>query len=94
MAIIVPNAACILTADACVANSEDRFAWVGLLTPLTASGCVVWFRDNTNTAGCQLVTIIASPGQQVLLGPYNSPNGLYAASISGGSALAWYKKAA
>ena len=92
MAIIVPNSSCNLTAAGCVNDSNNRWVWLGLSTPLTASGCVVWFRDTTNTAGCELLPIVASPGQTALYGPFNSPNGVYAGSVSGGSALCWYKK--
>lgn len=93
MAIIVPNTASTFAAAACVVGSQDKWAWVGLSTPIGASGCVMWFRSGSGTAGRELLPITASPGQVIgPIGPFNSPCGLFAASISGGCALVWMKQ--
>lgn len=89
--IIVPNTASTLAAAGCVVGSENKWVWVGLQT-LSSSGSVCWYQTNACTSGCELMAISLLSNQQVLYGPFNSPCGVYAAGVSGGSALAWMKR--
>lgn len=91
MAIIVPNSASTFASPACVPGSENKWAWLGLATPIGASGCVMFYRSSTCTAGKELLPITASPAQTVLLGPFVSTCGIYAAMVSGGCAVVWWK---
>jgi hypothetical protein len=93
MAIIVPNTASVFAAPACVVGSEDKWAWLGLSTPIGASGCVLFYRSSTSTPGKELLPIVACPAQVVgPLGPFCSTSGIYAAGVSGGCALVWMKQ--
>lgn len=91
MTIIVPNTASTFASPACVPGSENHWAWVGLATPINASGCVMFYRSSTSTAGKELMPIVASPAQNVMYGPFNSTCGIYAAMVSGGCAIVWWK---
>lgn len=92
MAIIVPNSASTFGAPACVPDSENKWAWVGLSTPMGASGCVMFYRSSTSAPGRELLPIVASPAQTIgPIGPFVSSCGIYAAMVSGGCAVVWWK---
>jgi hypothetical protein len=60
----------------------------------SSGGSMVWFQTASNIAGCQLLPIVCSVGDNIgMIGPFNSPCGFYAASINGGSAIIWMKSA-
>jgi hypothetical protein len=92
MAIIVPNTASTLSSAGCIVGSADRWCWVGLRTPLTASGSVTWYRSNSAISGSEMFPISLSPGMIYMYGPFNSPDGIFAAGISGGCAIVWMKE--
>ena len=92
MAIIVPNAASTLSAAACVVGSSNKWVWIGFRTSITASGSATFYATSTCTSGCEMMSIAASPGQVIgLFGPFNSPNGISVAGVTGGCALVWMK---
>ena len=92
MAIIVPNTASSFTSAACVVGSENKWVWLAMATPIGASGCVMFFRSASATNGRELLPIVASPATNpTFQGPFNSPCGIYAASLSGGCAIVWMK---
>ncbi len=91
MAIVIPNAASTLGSAACIPGSEKKFVWLGLQT-LTASGSVTWYQTSTSTSGSELIAFSLSPQQTVLVGPFNSPCGVYAAGVTGGCALFQMKR--
>lgn len=90
MAIVVPNTASSLTANGSVVSSCGVWAWIGARTA-AASGSCTWYRTSACTSGCELVSMALSPFQTVLLGPFNSPLGLYVTGITAASALVWMK---
>ncbi len=90
MAIIVPNTASIIDVSGCIIGSRDVWAWFGFQTA-TASGSCMWYQTAASTVGYEIMGISLSPMQQVLYGPFNSPCGLSAASISGGCAVVMLK---
>lgn len=83
----LPNAGSSLTSSGCIPGSCGVAIWLGLSTPLSSSGCVVFFRTASAVSGCEVLPMIASPGQTIIYGPFSFPNGVFAASISGGCAL-------
>lgn len=94
MAIIVPNSASIFSAAACVVGSENKWVWLGLVTPISSSGCVCWSMGPSTTSACnRLVAITSSPADTKMYGPFNSVTGVSAASLSGTGACAivWMK---
>ena len=91
MAIIVPNSGSTLSSSGSVPGSQDHWAWIGLQT-LSSSGCVTWYRGASPVSGCELIAIALEANQSVLYGPFNPPEGLCAAGVSGGCALVWLKQ--
>ena len=92
MAIIVPNTASSFTAGGCVVGSENVWVWLTFVTPITSSGSVYFFRSSTSQAGRELLPIVKGACEVApMFGPFNSPCGIYCASISGGSAIVWMK---
>lgn len=86
MPILVPNAASSLSTSGSIPNSANQIVWYGLRAGSVAAS-VTWYQGNSAISGSELMSISLSPMQQVLFGPFSSPCGLFAASISGGSAL-------
>lgn len=82
-----PNAGSTLTTAGCIPNSANKPIWLGLATPLSSSGCVVFYKGASPQSGCELLPINASPGSVQIYGPFFLPNGVSTCSISGGSAL-------
>lgn len=94
MAIIVPNTASIFSAAASVANSANKWVWVGLATPWATSGCVAWIQG-PSTTGCILIPLICSAcnNNTPMYGPFNAPCGISAASFGGTAcAIVWMKQ--
>lgn len=92
MAIIVPNTASSLASSGCIPGTADKWVWVGLRTPITASGSVTWYRGASATSGCELIAIAASPAATLMFGPFNSPCPLSAQGVTGGCAVLWMKQ--
>jgi len=93
MAIIVPNSASVYDAAASVPLSANRWAWLGLVPNVGASASVIWFQGTAASAGSPMLPIIAANGQPFMAGPFNSPCGFFAASLTGGCAVIWLKSA-
>ena len=92
MAIIVPNTGSTFAAAACVVGSENKWVWLGFRTAIGASGSVMFYRTSTSTSGSEIAPIAASPGQTIIIPQaFNSPNGIYVGSITGGCAIVWMK---
>jgi len=86
----IPNNASQTTVSASVPCSIGNDVWLGLVTPPTSSGSVTYFRTASETAGCIMCSIVTGCYSTVFLPyPFNSPAGIFAASISGGSAFFW-----
>jgi hypothetical protein len=95
MAIIVPNAASYYGAAACVPNSENKWVWLGITTPISSSGCVTWSMGPSTTSACnRIVAIAACAADTKIYGPFNSACGVSAASFGGTGACAvvWMKR--
>lgn len=86
---VAPNAGSTYTIAGCIPATACNPFWVGLATPLSSSGCVVFFKGASPVAGSELIPINASPGQQVLFGPFYFSAGVSTCSITGGSALVY-----
>ena len=93
MAILVPNTASVYDAAASVPNSANRWAWLGFLPGVGGSGSVNWFQGTAASAGSPMLPLVAANGQPVMLGPFNSPCGFFAACVTGGCAVIWLKSA-
>ena len=98
MAIIVPNTESTMTTAGSVVGSNvsaggrsGAWVWLGLVTGVGASGCVLWYRTASGVTGCELLPISLSPNSAVMFGPFNSPCGVAACPILGGSAVVWMK---
>ena len=92
MAIIVPNTASTFGAAACVVGSENKWVWLGLRTPPTASGSATFYRTASPTSGCEMLALSLSPGGfSGMAGPFNAPCGVYINGVSGGCAIVWMK---
>lgn len=93
MAIIVPNTASLFASAASVVGSADHWVWLGFSATAGASGCVMWYRTSAETAGSEMMPMVATCRVTIgPVGPFNSPNGVYAGCIVGGSAIAWMKR--
>jgi hypothetical protein len=100
MAIIVPNTASTFATAGCVVGSDSSnggkvgaWIWLGLRTPITASGSATFYRTGASTSGSEMLAISLSPGQFAgMFGPFSSPNGVYIAGITGGCAIVWMKE--
>lgn len=94
MAIIVPNAASTYTADSNAAVAANRWAWLGFVPTAGGSGgSMVWLAGSTSGGSPLLPIVVASALGCEMFGPFNSPVGFYAASITGGSAVLWVRSA-
>jgi hypothetical protein len=95
MAIIVPNSASTYSAAACVPSSKNRWAWLGFVPNLGASGgSMVWYTGTAASNGSPLLPIIVASGPApVMQGPFMSPCGFFAASVTTGCAVIWLKNA-
>ena len=94
MAIIVPNAASTYTSDTCIAIALNRWCWIGFQPNAGASGgSMSWFVGNAASAGSPLMPIVvASANRPVMFGPFMpTVCGLFAGSITTGSAILWVK---
>lgn len=83
----LPNAGSTLTACGVVPSSCNLAVWLGITTPISSSGSVMWYKGACATAGCELLPIIASPAQTIIYGPFIFSDGISCGSITGGSAL-------
>ena len=95
MAIIVPNSASIFGAAACVVGSENKWVWLGMVTPMSSSGCVSWAMGPSTTSACaRIIALVASAATTTpMFGPFNSVTGVSAASLTAGAcAIVWMKK--
>lgn len=95
MAILVPNSGSVYDAAASVPNSANKWAWLGFQpNPAGASGgSMIWFVGTAASAGSPILPIVvASANQPVMFGPFNSPNGFFAASLTTGCAFIWIKQ--
>lgn len=89
----IPNTGSQTTVSGCIPSSCDTDVWLGFTTPATASGSATFFHTASEVSGCILCSITASPLRTVFLPyPVNSPTGLFAGCISGGSAFWWLTK--
>ena len=87
----IPSSASQITAGGSVPYSINSDIWLGFSTPITSSGCVMFYDTAAgSTAGRQMLTIALSPAQQFFVPyPFNSPSGIFVAAASGGSPFAW-----
>ena len=95
MAIVVPNSGSTYTSEASVPNSANHWAWVGFQpNPGASGGSMVWWMGTAASNGSPLLPIVvASANVPFIFGPINSPCGLFAASVTGGSAIILLKAA-
>ena len=86
----IPYSASQTTVSGCIPQSLNADVWLGFVTSITASGSCTFFRSSSEVAGSIMCSIVASPGRFEFI-PYvfNSPNGIFAGCISGGSAFWW-----
>lgn len=85
-----PNSGSQISTSGSLACSNGRDVWIGFTTPPTSSGSVTLFHTASEIAGSILCSIVACPLHSLMLPtPINSPTGLYAACISGGSVFWW-----
>ena len=83
-----PNAGSVISATGSLPQSACNAVWIGFMTPLSSSGCVVIYKDASPVAGSALFVINASPGQVVgPFGPFFMPGGFSTSSITGGCVL-------
>ena len=86
----IPNSGSTITSSGSIVNSTNNDVWFGFATPITSSGCVIFYHTTASTSGWELLTMALSPGNTEFFPyPINSPSGLYVAAGSGGSAFAW-----
>lgn len=86
----IPYSGSTYTSAASVPSSADNDVWLAFSTPITSSGCVIFYHTSACTSGCELFCIALSPAQQWTWPyPINSPTGIYiAAPSAAGSATA------
>lgn len=95
MTIVVPNSASIYTACVIVPNSRDRWAWVGIIPTVGASGSAMFMVGSALADASPLLPVAVAIGQPAMFGPFNSPGyPIIVASITGGSAVVWLKSMA
>lgn len=89
MAIIVPNAGSTYSSEASVPNSANHWAFIGFQPNAGASGgSMIWFFGTAASAGSPVFPmVVASANGPVLFGPFNSPTGWFAASVTTGCAI-------
>lgn len=95
MAIVVPNAGSSYSVEANCAHAQNRWAWLGFSPNSGASGgSMVWYTGSAASAGSPLLPIVTASGiGPVMFGPFNSPCGFFAASVTTGCAILWIKSA-
>lgn len=87
--IIFPSAGSTYTTAGSYPNTAAVAVWLGFCTPLSSSGCVVFFKGASPTAGSEFLPVVASPGQQVIKGPFFMTAGFSTCTITGGSVLVY-----
>ena len=93
MAIIVPNIAATYTACGVLANTANRWTWIGFQPTLGASGQAIVYAGS-GIDGSPLLPINCAAGQPLPpTGPFNAPCGMYGACIIGGSLVVWSRVA-
>ena len=89
---VIPSGASYFTVGACIAGSENKAAWFGLVA-LTATACARFFGSNGSGGGAsQILTLTASPYVTTPMhGPFVSSCGIAVAvpSGTGASAVVW-----
>lgn len=91
LAIIVPNQSRTYTTDGFEPSTvQGTWAWVGLTTPTTSSGCVTFYRSGLPAPGREMVSFALLPGDCKQLGPFSSEFGVCWSGLSGGSAFVWW----
>ena len=85
----IPNAGSTWTVAVAVPSSAGNDVLLHFSTPITSSGCVIFYKGSTSAAGSELFTIALSPAQQwSWMYPINIPvGGIYivAPSTAGSS---------
>ena len=91
MPMIVANSGSTYTASQAIPNSANRWAWFNLVPNIGASGAsaVLHLGSTSAAASPFLPLIVASGPMQGMFGPFNSPNGFFAACITTGSLVFW-----
>ena len=86
----LPNSGSTLTSSGSIPCSLNSDVWLGFATPVTSSGCVIFYHTTAASSGYEIVAMALSPANiQFFPYPINSPSGIYAATGSGGSVFAW-----
>jgi len=92
MAIIVPNQFHSYSTNGSQPGSEEgAWAWIGLTTPITASGQVTFYSAASPLAGYEIGTFYFFPGHFDVKGPISSKRGLCWDGLTGGCALVWLR---
>ena len=89
---IVPNSASTFDAEACVVGSENKTVWLGGRATAAASLC--WYCTGSAVSGCELLPLnLSVQNITALYGPFNSPNGVFAACLTTSiCAICWMRQ--
>ena len=85
----IPNTGSTFTSSGSIPFSANSDIWIGFTTPMSSSGCVIFYHGAASTSGSEIFPVSLSPAQQFVFPyPINCPTGIYVAAGSGGSAIA------
>lgn len=93
MAITIPNAASTYTACAVIPNSANRWVMLGFTATPGGSGSAMFLAGSAIATASPLLPIVVPTNGIFQSDIFNSPQGIVAASIAGGSAFIWLKTA-